>query len=366
MSTLQGLLNLEDSERAYVTQVGQALVFDAVNQVLADHNEEVSRAASIFIERETENFAMRYLLAGGGELQRLGTQAPAAAVKRDGHYDVGFPLRGWGAQLAGSRVAMAYMTVAELDAHLKTIKIQDINTLRRRILTSLFESTNLTFTDPVHGAITVRRLANVTSGATDNTLYPPVVGSETEATDDHYIGLNAAVDAIADGATDPTVILRDEIAEHFGGVGAVGKNFVYFHANDQTAYIQALTGFVETTDIFTTPGNDTATVAGWPNVPGMIHGRVNGVWCSEWDGWIPDLYGLMILLGVPAPLIMRRDPAVTGLGSGLQLVAKDGAHPLESAHYENRYGLGCGNRLSAACIKINSSTTWASPSGYAE
>lgn len=365
MSTLHGILNLEDSERAYVSNVGQALVFDAVNQVLADHNQDVMSAAAVFIERETEKFAMRYLLAGGGKLQRMGTQAPAGTVKRSGSYDVGFPLRQWGAELGGSRVAMAYMTIAELDAHLKTIKIQDLNTLRWRILTSLFEDDNYTFVDPIHGSITVRRLANVTSGS-DTTVYPPVVGSETEATDDHYLGMNNTVAAIADGATDPTTLLRNEIAEHFGGIGSTGRNFVYFHANDQTAYLKALTGYVAVSDQFVQPGNDTATVSGWPAVPGMIYGRVNGVWLSEWDGWIPDLFGLMILLGVPAPLIMRRDPAEVGLGRGLQLVAEDTNHPLHRASYENRYGLGCGNRLSAAVVKINSTTTYASPTAYSE
>lgn len=366
MSGLAGILNISDSERAYVNTIGQQLVFDAVNQLLSDYNAEVMLASNIFIERETEKFAMRYLLAGGGKLQRMGRQAPAGAVKRFGKYDVGFPLRQWGAEQAGDRVDMAYLTIAELQAHLDTIMIQDLNTLRWRILTSLFEYDNLSFTDPIHGAITVRRLANNGTEADATYLYPPVVGTETEAVDDHYIGINNTVANIADGATDPTTILRDEIAEHFGGVSSVGKNFVYFHANDQTAVIKNLTGYVAVSDIYTTPGANTATVTGWPSVPGMIHGRVNGVWCSEWDGWIVDKHGIMILLGVPAPLLMRRDPADVGLGRGLQLVATDVNHPMQRASYENRYGLGCGNRLSAACIDFDSSTTYTTPTGYTE
>ena len=361
MSALAGILNVSDTERAFISNIGQQVVFDAVNQLLEDYNAEVNAQIGVFVERNTEKFKMRYLLPGGGKLQRMGRQAPAGAMKRTGYYDVAFPLRQWGAELAGDRVDMAYMTVAELDAHLDTIMVQDLNTLRWRILTSIFEDTNFTFTDPINGSLTVCRLAN-----TDGTTYPPVMGSETEADDDHYIDAGYAVSAIAD-ANDPTATLRDEIAEHFGGVGTAGRNFVYFHGNDQTAYLDGITGYVPLTDQFVRPGQDTATTLGWPNVPGRIHGRLNGVWLSEWDGWIPDKYGIEVLLDVPAPLMMRVDPADTGLGTGLQLVATDTNHPMQRASYEHRFGLGCGNRLSAACIYINGANGgYSPPSAYSE
>jgi hypothetical protein len=360
MSALPGVLNINDTERAYVNTVGQQLVFDAVTQVLADYNEEARLATAIFVEAETEKFAQRYLLPGGGKLQRVGRQAQAGSVKRTGYYDVGFPLRGWGSQFGGSRVDMAYMTIAELDAHLDTIMIQDLNTKRWRILTSLFEDTNLTFSDPIHGDITVRRLAN-----TDGSLYPPVLGSETEADDQHYLNSGYTVAAIA-AANNPVVTLRNEIAEHFGGIGSAGRQFVYFHANDQTAYLQAIAGYTAISDQYIQIASTTADVQSWPQVPGRVHGRGWGAWLSEWDGFIPDTYGLMVLMEVPAPLKMRVDPADTGLGRGLQLVAENETYPMRSVHYENRYGLGCGNRLSAACMLIDESGTYSPPSAYSE
>jgi hypothetical protein len=361
MSGLAGILNINDSERAFVNTVGQQLVFDAVNQLLADYNREVAQMVQIFIERETEKFKFRYLLPGGGKLQRMGRQAQAGAMKRTGSYDVAMPLRQWGAQLAGSRVDTAYMTIQELSAHLDTIMIQDLNTLRWRILTSIFEDTNLTFTDPIHGSLTVTRLAN-----TDGTLYPPVLGSETEADDDHYAETDYTVAQIAD-ANNPVSTLVAEIAEHFGGIGSQGREFVYFHGNDQLSYLQAITGYVPISDQYIQIASSTADVRTWPNVPGRVHGRLSGAWLSEWDGWIPDTYGIMVLLGVGAPLIKRVDPAEVGLGRGLQLVARDGSHPMEQAHYENRYGLGCGNRLSAAVLEISGGgATYAPPTAYSE
>lgn len=361
MSGLPGILTISDTERAFVNTVGQQVVFDAVNQLLADYNREVALQTAVFIERLTEKFKFRYLLPGGGKLQRVGRNAPAGAVKRSGYYDVAMPLRGWGAELAGNRVAMGYMTIAELDAHLDTIMIQDLNTLRWRILTSIFEDTNLTFTDPIHGNITVTRLAN-----TDGTLYPPVLGSETEADDDHYAETAYNVASIAD-ANNPVATTVAEIAEHFGGVGSAGREFVYFHGADQTPYLAAITGYVPISDQYIQISTATADVRTWPQVPGRIHGRLSGAWLSEWDGWIPDTYCICILLGVGAPLLKRVDPTDTGLGSGLQLVATDVQHPMQRASYENRYGLGCGNRLSAAVLEISGGgATYAPPTAYTE
>jgi len=361
MSALAGILNISDSERAFVNTVGQQIVFDAVNQLLADYNDEIAKQVAVFIERETEKFKFRYLLPGGGKLQRMGRQAAAGATKRYGYYDVAFPLRQWGAELAGNRVDMAYMTIQELGAHLDTIMIQDLNTLRWRILTSIFEDTNLTFTDPIHGSLIVCRLAN-----TDGTTYPPVLGSETEADDDHYIDAGYAVAAIA-AANNPVPTLRDEIAEHFGGIGSQGREFVYFHAADQTDYLAAISGYTAISDQYIQIASTTADVRTWPQVPGRIHGRGWGAWLSEWDGWIPDTYGIMILQRVGAPLLKRVDPADTGLGRGLQLVATDTNHPMQRSSYENRYGLGCGNRLSAACIMIaGANGGYSPPSAYAE
>lgn len=361
MGWLLGALTEADNERAFVGTVGQRLVFDWVTEYLARWNTEVSLSLSVFVERQTENFKIRYLLPGGGKLQRMDSQAAAFAVKRHGYFDVAFPLYHYGAVLAGNRVDMAYMTLGELEAHVDNITMQDLNTMRWRILTSIFEDTNFTFGDDYHGNLTITRLAN-----TDGTAYPPVLGSETEADDDHYSESAYTVAQISD-ANNPLVTLRDEIAEHFGGLGSTGRNFVYFHANDQLAYLQALADYVACTDRFLQAGASADEVSGWPNVPGRIHGRANGCWLSEWDGWMPDTYGIMILLEVPSPLIMRVDPADTGLPRGLSVVAVDQTHPMQESSFEHRYGFGCGNRLSAAVMEISGGGgTYAPPSAYSE
>lgn len=362
MSGIYGALNISDTERAFVNQIGQELVFEAVNELLTRYNAEIAVQMAVFIDEVTEDYQERYLLAGGGKLQQMGTMAPAAAVKRYGYYDVAFPIKQWGAQLAGDRVDMAYMTLKELDAHLDTIMVQDLNTQRFRILVALFEDTNLSWTDPIHGALTIKRLAN-----TDGTTYPPLAGTESEADDQHYweTVTSYAVSDCSD-TQNPAVDLRDEIVEHFGGRGSNERNFVVFHNEDMTPEFEALTGYTQIPDQFIRTGADTDIPEGWPVIPGRVHGRLKGCWLSEW-AWIPATYALGLLLGVPPPLKMRVDPADTGLTRGLQLVATDSQHPMTGAHYEHRFGLAVANRLCAAVIEISGGNgNYAPPAAYAE
>jgi len=363
MSGIFGALNVSNTERAFVKQIGQELVFEKVNELLAQYNAEVAVQMGCFIDRTVEEYRMRYLLAGGGRLQQMGRMGPAAAVKRSGYYDVAFPLRGWGAQLAGNRVDLAYLTLQELDAHLDTIMLQDLNTLRHRILVALFEDTNLSYTDEIHGSLTIRRLAN-----DDDTIYPPVAGSEDETEDHSHYAETATSYTISDIDADhnPAVDLRDEIVEHFGGRGSNERNLVVFHNEDATPYLAAISGYVPVPDRFVRVGADTNVPEGWPVVPGRIHGRLNGVWLSEW-AWIPATYAMGLLLEVPPPLIMRVDPADTGLTPGLQIVATNAQYPMTGIHYEHRFGLGVANRLCAAVLEISGGNgSYTPPTAYAE
>lgn len=113
MSGIYGALNISDTERVMLSSLGQRVVFDAVNQVLGDHNADLDAALSVFVEETTSDYKLRYKLPGGGRLQRMGNQSAPAAVKAYGGWDVALPLEDFGAQLAHDRVAFAYMTTQE-------------------------------------------------------------------------------------------------------------------------------------------------------------------------------------------------------------------------------------------------------------
>jgi hypothetical protein len=360
MSDIFGALTLDDTERVRIGTLGQEVVFEAIQEIMADWNADVQAALSVFVEKETDSYTERYLLPGSGKFQELGRKAPSAAVKRSGEWDVAYPLRGYGAALAGSRVDMAYMTVQELDAHLDTIFAQDLNTLRWRILTALFEDDNLTWTDPIHGSLTIRRLANA-----DGATYPPIVGSEDDLTGENHYSVTGYAEGSISDSNQPVITIRDDLVEHFGGRGTFGDNIVVFHNSSATDDLDDLTGYTEVAEQYIQYGNDSDLAVNIPNVPGRIHARLTGAWLSEWD-WIPTGFMLGIHLEAPRPLVMRVDPADTGLSRGLSLVARDNDYPLQSAYYERRFGFGVGNRLNGYALEVSTDGSYAPPSDYAE
>src|SRR5882672_8263294 len=208
MSGIFGILGLQDNDTSYVSTIGQRLIFDAVNQYLTMVNEDMNTAMSVFVEGTTTNYKERYKLPGGGRLQQMGGQAKPGAVKGYGSWDVAYPLKDFGAMLAEDPVTMAYMTLPELQRHLDTVRIQAINTLRFEMLYALFNSragSYTSFVDPIWGTLQVQALANG-----DATVYPPVLGSESEATENLYLESGYAASGISD-TNDPYVTIIDKL-----------------------------------------------------------------------------------------------------------------------------------------------------------
>lgn len=363
MSAIFGVLGVDDTEADYLDSYGSELIFDAINEVLGYHNADLAAASRVFVRGETEKFQMRWLAPGGGLMTPVGQDpfAPGPAVRRYGEWDVGFPLTGYEESFSVSRIGLAHMTLQELDANLDTILERNIRQHRARILTALFEDTARTFADVVHGNITLPRLAN-----TDGVTFPTLPGATAEAEDDHYRESTYTVANITVLAN-PLLDLRNEILEHFGGRQATGTDILYMHNEDQTAYIQAIATFTAIGDTRINWGADTDLAQFIKGIPGMLYGRCEGCWVSQWD-WIPATYGIAVHLMYP-PLLKRVHPAATGLPRGLTLVARDRDHPLESSFYADYFGYAVCNRLSAAVIEVSGDApaeAYGPPAAYAE
>lgn len=357
MSGIFGALGIGDTDRVLLSTLGQTAVYDAVNQVLAQHSADMAAAMSVFVERTTSDFKLRYKLAGGGKLQRRGGLAQSGAVKSYAGWDVGLPLEEFGAQIAADRIAFAYMTAQELARHVDTVILQDLNTVRFEILKALLNNTERTFIDPLHGSLLVEPLANA-----DAVVYPPVIGSESEATDSHYLESGYAASAISD-TNNPYATMVGELEEHGEMAGGAG-NIAVFINNAQVAKTSSLTDFDEVADQFVRPGALSDVVTGLPtNLPGRVVGRVSGAWVVEWR-WVPANYMIGLHLDGPAPLIRRIDPADTGLGDGLMLVAESDVYPFTASHYSHRFGVGVGNRLNGVVMELGTGGTYSIPSGY--
>lgn len=360
MSAIFGHLNVSDSERVFQATVGQRLIFEAATNWIAQRNAELDEVLALFVERTTSDYKFRYKLPAGGYLQERAPDGRLGTVKQYGYWDVALPLRDYGAQVGGNDVDMAYMTIQELDLHLQTVNTQNVNTVRHEVLKALLNNTQDSFSDPLWGTLAVEPLANG-----DSVVYPPVLGSVTEATDDHYLESGYAAANISD-TNDPYVTIVDEIEEHFGA-GTGGENIAVLINNAQRAKTEDLTDFEPVPDRFVRPGANISVPMGYERLAriGRVIGRHNhGCWVVEWR-FMPANYMQGIHLDAPAPLIRRIDPEDTNLWQGgLHLVAEDAEFPFKGSMWRNRFGIGAGNRLNGVVMELGTGGTYSIPSGY--
>jgi hypothetical protein len=357
MAGIFGHLNLANTERVFASTVGKEVIFEAAQDYIARVNAEIDAQTSLFVESETENYSERYKLAGGGYLQRRGPDGRFGAVKASGSWDVGYPLEDFGAQSAWNDIAVRYMTVQELDNHLETVAIQNVNTVRWEMLHRVLDNVQLSFTDIINGTVTVEPLANG-----DTVVYPPVLGASAEATEDHYLEAGYLSAAISD-ANNPIVTIVADLEHHFS-LETGNSNIFVFINGAQKSVIEDLTDFNPITDRFIQASLLAERPQGWPaSVPGRPIGRTNGAWIIEWP-WMPANYLFGIHGDAPPPLKKRVDPSDTGLPRGLALVAQDDKFPFESAQFRHRFGFGTANRLNGVVMELGTGGTYTIPAAY--
>lgn len=360
MSAIFGALNISDTDRVFQATTGQQIIWDTAQEYINRVNTELMASMGILVDSTTDIHKERYKLPGGGYLQQRNSEGRYAAVKAAGQWDVAYPLNDYGAQVSGNDVDMAYMTVQELDRHIQTVVAQNTNTVRMLLLEALLNNTEDTFLDPLWGSLLIEPLANG-----DATLYPPIIGAGVEATANMYLHSGYAVASISD-TNNPFLTIRNQLEQYFG-VTEGGSNIVVFSNTDVTPYAKKLTDYSRVFDPFVTP----AITISIPNEltqphPGVLQGRVSGVWHVEWR-YVPAGYLIAIQLGIPKPIKRRIDPADTGLGDGLQLVAKSDLNnnfPFTGSFWRHRFGFGVGNRLNGCVMQLTTNSTYAVPSGY--
>jgi len=357
---LAGILNIEDSERVYVNTVGQRVVYDAVNQILAEWNANLVAMMNLFIEGTTDLVEEKFKNLQGGRMQRQGTMGVAGAGRTQGSWTVAYPLYQFGDAIGYDEISSAYLTVAEVDRHLAALLGRSIHTMRWELLHRLLDNVNDSITDRYHDdkSLTIRALAN-----TDGTIYPPLAAQEDGAEDNHYLAAGYLTGAISN-TNNPVKTLVAEVSEHFGEPEDL-QLMTFIHSDERDS-VEALTNFTEVSDRYIKEGDDTAQLIGAPSgvkIPGTIIGRTNDSWISKWD-YLPTGYLMTIMLAGDRPLKMRVDPSDVGLPQGLQLVSASAENfPFYDAQYRHRFGLGTYNRLGAAIMHLTAGS-YTVPAAY--
>jgi hypothetical protein len=347
MASIFGALGLPDTDYVYVNTVGQSIVYDVTqNQVLGDHREDMQASMAFLVDRTTSDHKIRYKLPGSGEMQRINRQGRPGAVKAINGWDVGLPLEEFGAEVAGDRVTMAYMSMAAYQLHVQTVMRKDMNTTIKEMLKALFNNTERTFVDELWGSLLVEPLANG-----DSVTYPPLVGSTDDATAQNYLASGYVSASISD-TNNPIPTIVSALEGHFG-TPTGGSAIAVFINNAETAKIQGLANFDPVPNRFVTYGDNVSLVQGFEDspLPGRVLGETDSALIVEWRR-IPAGYLLAVHLDAPKPLLRRIDPPQVGLGDGLQLVAEDLDFPFKTADWSHRFGFGVGNRLNGIVMQL--------------
>ena len=360
MSTIFAMAGLTASDYQFARQADNQLIYTTSNEFIQARIQQLAAAEAVFIAGKTQKVKWRYLLPGGGRISRRATGTRGPVVKATGSWDVEFTLEDYGERVASDAVELAYMSPAEFQRTIDTVLIRYINERRHQILHRLLDDQGgsaATFVDVRLGSLSIQPLANG-----DSVTYPPVLGSTSESTDDHYNESGYVATAISD-TNNPYTTNVDEILEHFGE-STGGDNVATFINNAEENETRDLTDFVEVEDSFIRSGSNTDVPFGLPSIPGRIIGRTNGSWVSVWRH-IPATYMLSIHLEVEAPLWERHDPAETGLPQGLTLVAQDeGTYDMLSWDWRARFGFGVGNRLNGAVMEVANGGGYTVPTNF--
>jgi hypothetical protein len=357
MTTFYGMFTVDDLDTP-VNTVGQEVVYDRVQQVVAAHNANLARLMSVFVsDQATTVFQEEYALPGGGYMQDLDEFGRPAATKPGGSWTVAYPLWIRGDQKAFTQRQAALMTVRQMGAFISDTLLKDTNTRRRDLLRTLFRNVNYTFKDPnKNGNLGIKALANG-----DGTLYPPMVDSDAgdEAEAQHYITSGYAASAISD-TNNPIVTLVALLKVSLGA----GNPAVFVRSNSTAlTKIKALADYVPVRAANIQTGSGQSVAINPPtDLPGMVVGYCDGAWIVEYD-WIPANYLLIVDLAVPGPIKIRVDPALPGLTRGLTLAAQDLNFPIQSLYYTNVYGMGVANRLNGAVMELTADATYDIPTG---
>lgn len=350
---LWGFVQLKDLANRRVTEAGVAVVNDAIDAAVAEHNRQIDAIVALFAKRTTE-FKLRYSGSSVARLQPLDEHGRARPIKPFRAYDIALPVQDAGVAWGANYKARQKMTVQEANDITATLIGADVRWMRDHILAALFANASWTFNDPLHGALTVKGLAN---GDTDS--YMVFGGGDAQATDTHYFAQAAA---IAD-ASNPFPIIFAELSEHPENGGDV----IAFIPTNLKADTMALATFIPVRDPNVQPAItaqdvlDTTLNVQLPSGAGSLLGYdSSGVWIAEWRS-LPDNYIVATTVEGERPLSMREEPE-TSL-QGFNKVGERNDHPFYESQYLRVAGFGANNRVGAVVYRIGNAA-YAIPTGY--
>jgi hypothetical protein len=346
-----GFMTLQDLFGRRVTEVGVSVIDAAINASVAEHQRQIDALSGLFVRRTTD-FKTRYRSATVARLQPMDERGRALPIKPAGQYDIAFPMQRGGIALGFSYEASIHATVQEVNEATNTLLMADARWMRDHILAALFFSTNggWTFTDDLHGDLTVYGLANG-----DTTVYSILSGADQGATDTAYLAQAASIS----DADNPFPGIYAELTEHPDNGGQV----VALVPTNLIEDVKALATFYPSADANLRLGANETQLTGGLGVaiPGQLIGYESSkVWIVEWRS-LPDNYIIAVTTEGERPLAMREDTAPEL--RGFKRVADRNDHPWYEQQWLRKAGFGAWNRVGAVVQRIGNAS-YAIPTNY--
>lgn len=344
--TLTRFDTLATAYNTTVAQFGEDLAWEAIQEALTAHNQQLAESMSEFVEDSTDRLR-RYGGPDSMAMEELDEFGTPDAQKISAGVTVAFPLKFYGIALQWTRLFFQNAMASEMAAQINAAQDADVKAIQRELKKALFLSANYTFLDRrVDGiSLAIKRLVNADSAAIP---LAPDGTSFDGATHTHYLGATAAWSGAttAQLATDLNA-LSSTVLEHF-----LSGQVLTLINKAQEAKVRTADGFTAYVDarIIQAPGGTTQFARGnldMANVSNRAIGIIGPaeVWVKP---WIPAGYVLAVHTGSGGSALVRRTRQ--GGGGNLELLFENEIYPLRSRALGREFGFGVYNRVAAACL----------------
>lgn len=344
---LYGFHNLTDILGQRANDQEPRVIVDAARQAMDAYNADIGSSFSLFVTPVTEH-SFGVQPAADGELQGFDQWGRPLPRRFPPKVNRQLPLFMAGDSIATNFITQEKMTVQEVNDRVEALQLADMRWMRRQFLSSVFQNTAWTFTDPEHGPLTVSVFAN-----NDAEAYMRV-NSGTASADTHHKGYATLTEAVLQD-------LREELIEHPENAGQV----VVFVPTASKATVQGFANHVDAPDTNVTPGTATSQYVGNLGVvaPGTPIGynELAQVHLREWPA-MPDNYLLAVTSGGMPAVAQRQDPEASL--QGFREIPGREDTPYLQRMWMRRSGFGAFNRVGAVVARTNSAT-YAPPVGFA-
>lgn len=347
---LFGFVALKDVVGERVGTQGVETLNNAIDVSLQQHTAELDAMFRIWCAKTTK-YTERHKSIVHEELQMVDEFGRALPTKGTIYQTLAYPLFRGATALGLTYEARQKITVQELNDLIAGKTEADARTMKRWLLSALFDNVGYTFTDEAHGDLVIKGgLAN-----SDADLYLPYSGGDEGATDEHYLFQAAAID----DTHNPFPTIREELMEHPENGGEV----IAFIPPGLNATVTGLADFIPVGDPHLRQGANATTIVGGPGVdhPGKLLGRTNEVWVAEWRSTPANYIEATTTGGEPA-LAFREDE--TESLRGFKRVAERDDHPYYESQYLRKGGFAGRNRINGVVMKMGAGS-YIIPSGYA-